>query len=113
MKGVPFIAVFALSPFETFGLSAAEAMASGSALIAADRGAVSEFVMRAECGVLVLYNDVEALAERTIALLSSGQLAQAGERAYRYATQHLSWTAAFDRMVDFYHDIVATVRRGG
>jgi hypothetical protein len=40
MKGVPFIAVFALSPFETFGLSA-----------------------------------VEALAERTIALLSSGQLA--------------------------------------
>jgi hypothetical protein len=78
MKGVPFIAVFALSPFETFGLSA-----------------------------------VEALAERTIALLSSGQLAQAGERTYRYATQHLSWTAAFDRMVDFYHDIVATVRRGG
>jgi hypothetical protein len=52
MKGVPFIAVFALSPFETFGLSA-----------------------------------VEALAERTIALLSSGQLAQAGERTYRYATQ--------------------------
>lgn len=103
-------ALFALSPFETFGLSAAEAMASGCALIAADRGAVRECVVRADCGVLVPYHQVDALAERTFALLGSGRLAEAGRNGHRYAAQHFSWTAAFDRMVDVYHDLVASSR---
>ena len=101
-------AVFSLSPFETFGLSAAEAMASGSALIDADDGAVSEFVTRADCGVLTPYNNAEALAERTIALLGSGRLQQAGDNGYRYARAHFSWTACFDRMVAFYRQLAAT-----
>ncbi|PON13768.1 hypothetical protein C2W62_32600 [Candidatus Entotheonella serta] len=101
-------AVFSLSPFETFGLSAAEAMASGSALIAADRSAVREFVVRADCGVMVPYNDADALAARTVDLLGSGRLTEAGHNGYCYATQHFSWTAAFDRMVDYYHDLVAS-----
>ena len=106
-------AVFSLSPFETFGLSAAEAMASGSALIAADRGAVQAFVMRADCGVLVPYNDVDALAARTIDFLGSGKLAQAGHNGYRYAIEHFSWTAVFDHMVDCYCDIVASAPFAG
>lgn len=67
-----------------------------------------EFVVRADCGVLVPYNHVDALAERTIALLGSGRLAEAGRNGYRYAVQHFSWTAAFGRMVDVYHDLVAS-----
>ncbi len=98
-------AVFALSAFETFGLSAAEAMASGCALVAADAGAVEEFVTRADCGVLVPYNDADALATQTISLLDSGHLGQAGRNAHTFANTHFNWDAAFDRMVAHYKEI--------
>ncbi len=100
-------ATFALSAFETFGLSAAEAMASGCALIAADAGAVQELVTRARCGALVPYNDADALAERAIELLGSGELPAMRLRARQFAERHFDWSAAFDRMVGFYAEIVA------
>ena len=95
-------AVFALSAFETFGLSAAEAMASGNALIAANEGAAAELVTKSDGGVLVPYGDVEALAEQTIAFLSSDRLHPAGEAARDFAARHFNWTRAFDRMMGFY-----------
>jgi len=99
-------AIFALSAFETFGLSAAEAMASGCALIAANEGAVEEFVTRADCGVLVPYNDAAALARQTNLLLGSGRLHQAGQNARSFAARHFDWSTAFDRMVGYYDEIL-------
>ncbi|MEL6181873.1 MAG: glycosyltransferase [Myxococcota bacterium] len=98
-------AVFALSAFETFGLSAAEAMASGNALIAANAGAAAEWATKSDCGVLVPYGDADALAAETIAFLSSQRLEQCGLNARSFAARHFNWTRAFDRMMDFYQTI--------
>ena len=99
-------AIFALSAFETFGLSAAEAMSSGCALIAANEGAVEEFVTRADCGVLVPYNNADALASQTISLLASGRLKEAGENARAFAARHFDWSMAFDRMTGYYAELI-------
>jgi alpha-1,6-mannosyltransferase len=105
--------VFALSAFETFGLSAAEAMASGCALVAADAGAVREFVERAECGKLVAYGDSDALARATIELVQTGDYRRAGAAAHDFATRNFSWTATFDRMLAAYEEIVAKGGKAG
>ena len=102
--------IFALSAFETFGLSAAEAMASGCALIAADEGAAAELVDKSQGGVTVPYNDSDALARATNALLDSGQWPEMGRSASQFAHAHFDWATAFDRMVGFYEEIVD---RGG
>lgn len=102
--------IFALSAFETFGLSAAEAMASGCALIAADEGAAAELVQKSGGGVTVPYNDPDALASATNQLLAGGRREAMGRAASAFARQHFNWTTAFDRMVGFYEEIVD---RGG
>jgi alpha-1,6-mannosyltransferase len=99
--------VFALSAFETFGLSAAEALASGCALVAANEGAVEELVRRSGGGVLVPYNDTGALIEATNALLASGAWRGMGAAAAAFARRHFSWDAAFTRMLGFYQEIAA------
>jgi len=100
-------AIFALSAFETFGLSAAEAMASGAALIGADAGAVQEWVSRADCGVLVPYGDADALAAATNALLDGDTLRQKAANARAFAEAHFSWDSAFERMLGYYKEVVA------
>jgi alpha-1,6-mannosyltransferase len=102
--------VFALSAFETFGLSAAEAMASGCALVAANEGAAAELVQKSGGGVTVPYNDSAALSVATNALLASGEWDSMGRAAAGFVRTHFSWDAAFDRMVKFYEEIVD---RGG
>lgn len=97
--------IFALSAFETFGLSAAEAMASGCALIAADQGAARELVEKSGGGVLVPYNDPAALAREANALLASGTLKQRGQDAHAFAQRHFGWDAAFTRMLGFYQEL--------
>jgi alpha-1,6-mannosyltransferase len=104
-------AVFALSAFETFGLATVEAMASECAVIAANAGAACELVSRAECGKLVGYNDVDAIAEKTIELLTDGSLEQAKKNARLYAERNHSWPAAFDRMVSVYREVAAAPSR--
>jgi glycosyltransferase involved in cell wall biosynthesis len=48
---------------EEFGIAAVEAQAAGRPVIAADGGGANETVVPGETGVLVPYNDVDALAE--------------------------------------------------
>jgi glycosyltransferase involved in cell wall biosynthesis len=50
------------SPYETFGRTIVEAMASGVPVLTVDSGAVSEYVRDGVNGYLVLPNDVESLA---------------------------------------------------
>ncbi|MBD2103366.1 glycosyltransferase [Leptolyngbya sp. FACHB-261] len=50
------------SPYETFGRTVVEAMASGIPIVTVDSGAVSEYVLDGVNGYLVPPNDVEGLA---------------------------------------------------
>lgn len=101
-------AVFALSAFETFGLSAAEAMASGAALIGADAGAIDEWIGRSGCGERVPYGDVQALIDATLRLLQGDRAQEAGARGRAFAAAHFSWDAAFTRLFSCYREVLAS-----
>src|SRR5690606_12411980 len=68
----------ALSKFETFGLSTAEAMASGLAIVAADEGCAAELVEDSGAGLTVPYNDSQALADAIVELIGEGRLGERG-----------------------------------
>jgi len=59
------------SPYETFGRTVVEAMASGIPVVSVDSGAVSEYVLDGVNGYLVPPNDVEGLANGIRKVLSS------------------------------------------
>jgi glycosyltransferase involved in cell wall biosynthesis len=59
------------SPYETFGLTVVEAMASGIPIISVNSGAVSEYILNGVNGYLVQPNDVEGLANSIHSVLSS------------------------------------------
>lgn len=50
------------SPYETFGRTVVEAMASGIPVVTVESGAVSEYILNGVNGYLVPPNDVEGLA---------------------------------------------------
>lgn len=59
------------SPYETFGRTVVEAMASGIPVVAVDSGAVSEYMMDGVNGYLVPLNDIKAFASAIEKVLSS------------------------------------------
>jgi len=99
------------SSVETFGLAALEALASGTPVLAADRGGVSELVTRSAAGSLFPAGDSEALADQAIALLESSLLPALGVRARAYAEREHGWDVVFDRIFGVYAS-VAAARRG-
>ena len=98
----------AVSPcsIETFGLSALEAIASGTPLLSADRGGVAETVGRSGAGATFPSGDAGALAEQASALLL-GDLAALGARGRRYAEADHGWDAVLDRIFDVYRSVLA------
>lgn len=90
-------------PPETFGLSAAEAMMRGTAVIASDVGGLPEVVEHNRTGVLVPHGDPEALATALRRILSDKALAeQMGADGRRRALSHFSQSAFVDRCVEVY-----------
>jgi alpha-1,6-mannosyltransferase len=98
----------AVSPcsIETFGLSALEAIASGTPLLSADRGGVAETVGRSGAGATFPSGDAGALAYQAKALLL-GDLAALGARGRRYAEADHGWDAVLDRIFDVYRSVLA------
>jgi len=90
---------------ETFGLSALEALASGTPLLSADRGGVAETVARSEAGEVFASGDADALAEGAEHLLT-GDPRSLGARGRLYAEAHHGWDAVLDRLFDVYRDIL-------
>jgi len=62
------------SEFESFGLSALEAMASGVPVISTKAGGIPEVVSHGECGFLSDVGDVEDMTKNTLHLLSNEEL---------------------------------------
>ena len=91
---------------ETFGLSAIEALASGTPLLSADRGGVAETVARSAAGATFASGDAGDLAEQAERLLR-GDLAALGARGRRHAEAHHGWDAVLDRIFDVYRSILA------
>jgi glycosyltransferase involved in cell wall biosynthesis len=62
------------SPYETFGRTIVEAMASGIPIVTVDSGAVSEYIFQGVNGYLVPPNDVDGLANGIHKALSSNNI---------------------------------------
>jgi alpha-1,6-mannosyltransferase len=90
---------------ETFGLSALEALASGTPLLSADRGGVAETVGRSGAGAVFAAGEAGSLAEVACRLLQ-GDLAGFGAAGRRYAEAHHGWDAVLDRIFGVYRDIL-------
>jgi alpha-1,6-mannosyltransferase len=93
-------------PAETFGLSALEAMASGTPVLSVDQGGVADRVRASGAGALYAAGDVGACAEAAIALLR-GESRGLGPIARGFAEQHHSWRTAFRGIVDTYRSILS------
>lgn len=90
---------------ETFGLSALEAIASGTPILTANRGGVAETVTRSGGGAHFQSGDPGSLAE-TAARLLSGDLRSLGARGRLYAEAHHGWDTVLDRHFDIYRRIL-------
>jgi alpha-1,6-mannosyltransferase len=91
-------AYVASGPLETFGLSALEALASGTPLLSVNHGAVVEHVERSGAGVLYALRDADSLAAGLDRLLRMDGLA---ERARAHADRH-AWPAVLDHLFGLY-----------
>lgn len=102
----------ALSPFETFGLSLVEAMASGTAVVGADQGSAGELITGAGCGATVPYADAGALARAMDETLSAADSRDLGARGRAHVST-MTWDNTFATELAFYRRIAADVRAGG
>jgi alpha-1,6-mannosyltransferase len=90
---------------ETFGLAALEALASGTPVLAADRGGVSEQVAASGGGALFQSGNSAALADAAIALFRT-DLAGLGKKGRRHAERDHSWESVFDRIFALYESLL-------
>jgi D-inositol-3-phosphate glycosyltransferase len=98
------------SDYESFGMVALEAMASGTPVIASAVGGLAHLVKDGETGFLVPVRDPVALAERIGVLLRDNQLrAQLGANAVNLA-QRYSWSYIADRLLPILEDAKARRR---
>jgi alpha-1,6-mannosyltransferase len=93
---------------ETFGLSALEAAASGTPVITADQGGVSEQIRRSGGGALFTAGDAAALAEVAVRLVQhSSEHSRLGALGRDYAEREHAWDRVFDRIFDVYRRVLA------
>jgi len=93
---------------ETFGLSALEAGASGTAVLSADRGGVSEQLAASGGGATFTAGDSGSLADEAVRLLRArDDLPSLGMLGRAYAVREHSWSSVFDRIFDIYRRVAA------
>jgi glycosyltransferase involved in cell wall biosynthesis len=97
------------SLWEGFGYVAAEAMASGTAVIASRIGGLAEIVEDDRFGVLVEPGNAEELAQSIVSLICDRERrAQIGIQARERIGSEFSRVAITERMAKLYHEVVAS-----
>ena len=98
---------FCVAPgsLETFGLSAIEALASGTPVLSADAGGVAENVRLSGGGRLFASRDPGSLAEEAIALLRD-DLTAIGAKGRRYVEETHGWERVFDGLFEIYRGVL-------
>lgn len=92
---------------EPFGLTGAEAMMRGTAVVASARGGPAELVRDGVTGILVEPGSPEALAGALLSLLGNRERAEAmGRDGRRFALERLTETIFVDRMIETYHEML-------
>lgn len=92
------------SPYETFGRTIVEAMASGIPIVSVDSGAVSEYIIDGVNGYLVPPNNVEGLADGIHKVLSSNNT-EIIQRALQDANQ-LSLEQGCQNLHNYYQNLL-------
>jgi mannosylfructose-phosphate synthase len=91
------------SKFEPFGMTALEAMACGTPVIASNLGGIKENFTSGKDGILVDPSNKEELANAMVLLLKDRALAERiGNSGYRTAIEKFSWEAIAKRTLEFY-----------
>jgi len=97
--------------YESFGLVALEAMASGTPVVASETGGLVHLVKNGETGYHVPAGNPQALAQRLIALLENDELlVQLGAQAAEYAKE-FSWSIIVDQIIELYAVVLAENRK--
>jgi glycosyltransferase involved in cell wall biosynthesis len=92
---------------EPFGISAAEALMRGTAVVASGAGGVSELVLEGRTGLLVPPADESALAEALVRVLADRRLAERlGSEARRFALAELTQERFLDRIEELYASLL-------
>lgn len=91
-------------PAETFGLSAHEAMASGTPVLSVDVGAVAEQVRRSGVGGLYRLGDPASLADSAARLLGSPPSMR--DAARQFIELHHRWESAFTDIFRVYREVL-------
>jgi glycosyltransferase involved in cell wall biosynthesis len=94
------------SATETFGNVVLEAMASGTAVIGANAGGVSDTVSHMKTGWLCPVGDAVAFTQAMTALLDDQALRQKLSRSGRQYSEQQSWESIFYRLLDSYRHVV-------
>lgn len=91
---------------ETFGLAPLEAMATGTPVLTADRGGISEQVEASGAGARFESGIPGSLAAEAITLFRS-DLTALGRAGRAFAERNHSWEAVFDQIFALYRSVVA------
>lgn len=99
------------SRYETFGITAAEAMAAGSPIVATETGGLSELIQHQRNGLLCRPAIAEELAERILLMLQHPEMAATlGEQAARDASSRYHPQTIARKTIEFYQDTLDRLR---
>lgn len=99
-------AVLMPSEYESFGMVALEAMASGTPVIASNVGGLSHLVRDGETGFHVPVRNPEALADRIRALLHDAETRERLARNATRAAQSYAWSHVADQLLAVFQGLV-------